>query len=124
MAEVLEITGIPEFQFNLKEVARTILEQLAAALYQEGLRILKLAQERTPVHTGALRDSARISQPQISDKEISITLSFGDETVTYAISVHEKINVRHISGRSKFLESVLLEESMRIVHNIAIAVQL
>lgn len=104
---------------NLRDVTKDILQQIADALYEEAERILELARKRVPVKSGALRDSGQVHQPVISGDEISVTISFGSETVMYAIAVHERIQVKHLNGRSKFLESVCLEEASNVDANIA-----
>lgn len=118
------IQGIPECIANLQKYTREIRERIAAAFVVEANRILAIAKSRTPVRSGALRDSGRVSGVSITPDEISIAISFGDEVVHWAISVHERTQVRHISGRSKFLESVILEEMNNVLQNIANAIRL
>lgn len=106
-------------EVHLQFLTKEILKQIGDALYKECVRLVELAKLRTPVNTGNLRDSGRVSPPVVSDMEVSVTMSFGDdEVVKYAIPVHERVYVRHITGRSKFLESVILEESSSVLANI------
>lgn len=42
----------------------------------------------------------------------------------YAISVHERLQVKHINGESKFLEKTMLEEAGNVLGNIAKMVKL
>ena len=103
------ILGIQECEETLRTIPRKFLERIGELLYDEAIKLLELTKARTPVKTGALRDSGFINQPQITNDEVSVTISFGSEVVTWAIPVHERTYVKHVTGRSKYLESVILE---------------
>lgn len=114
-----QILGISQMQANVESWARNSWRKVADELYQEARRILELAQKRVPVKTGALRDSGKVDKPVITADQISVTISFGDgSSAAYAIKVHEDLKVRHVSGRSKYLESVMLEEVPNVARNI------
>lgn len=104
-----KIEGLPEL----------LLELIGKALFEEALEILEEAKRRVPVLTGALRDSGKVAGPFVEGKEVSVVISFGDETVTWAIPVHERTYVKHMTGRSKYLESVILEQSSAVLQRIA-----
>lgn len=103
------IQGIAAAQANLIATANLIRSQIARGMVIEANRLLDLAIARTPVKTGQLRDSGAVSDPVITSDEISITMSFGGGSVTWAVAVHERTYIKHRTGQSKFLESVFLE---------------
>lgn len=118
------ISGIIEMETHLQFLIRNYRERVADALYEEAVRILELAKRRVPILTGALRDTGAVSQPIITRNEVYVLISFGDEIVKYAIPVHERIYAKHITGQSKYLESVMQEEESRVLSNIARKLQL
>ena len=119
-----EILGIVEVQRGLEEAVRRVWNDVAAALEKEAQRVLELAQKRTPVKTGALRDSGQVHPAEITRDGISVTISFGTEAVMYAIVVHESLHVRHLNGEAKFLEKTMLEQAPSVMANIASMVRL
>jgi Bacteriophage HK97-gp10, putative tail-component len=80
------------------------------ALTKLGAEEMEEAQRRVPVATGDLRDSGMVHPPKWkANKAVSIELTFGGGQVTYAIPVHEDLEVFHRNGQAKYLESVLNE---------------
>ncbi len=118
MADAFVIEGLVETEENILREIQKIWYRVADAFYQEALRIMEIAKSRTPVRSGALRDSGIVFPPEISQNEIRITMSFGGDSITYAIVVHERLDVVHVIGQAKFLESVMLEEMGSILPNI------
>jgi hypothetical protein len=84
----------------------------------EAEQILKEAQSRCPVATGRLRDSGRVIVED-NGREIRATIVFGDVDVSYATVVHERVDIHHTHGRSKFLESVLNEARSTLARALA-----
>lgn len=120
MADGFFIQGIPELFWNIEKETDAILKRLASTLYQEALRILEIAKSRVPVKTGALRASGKVHPPVITKNEVSVMISFGDETVTWAVPVHERMYVKHVTGQAKYLESVILEEMKGLERKLAV----
>jgi hypothetical protein len=87
----------------LKNVTRRYPEAAAKGLYEEGLEVMAEAQRRTPVDTGRLRASGRTSLPKRSSNP-EVVLSFGTD---YGIYVHERTELRHVTGEAKFLENAV-----------------
>lgn len=58
-----------------------------------------------PVDTGALRDSGTVGDVEIdSSGNFNISMTFGNESVFYAIFVHEDLTAHHPHGQAKYLE--------------------
>ena len=90
----------------LTRIEGHIGEWSGEALLKVGQEILEVAKERTPVVTGALRDSGQVELVPGDNPEVNIV--FGGEDTAYAIYVHENLKAKHTPpGRSKFLESAV-----------------
>jgi hypothetical protein len=110
------LKGSSEIQARLKSLVEQHQRAAAAALYQEGLKIMAASVERTPVDTGALRQSANVSPPEGSGSKIHVELTYGKD---YAAAVHEKTEVHHEVGQAKFLESALSDAAGDFQKNLA-----
>ncbi|MEM4167752.1 MAG: HK97 gp10 family phage protein [Candidatus Caldarchaeum sp.] len=65
--------------------------------------ILEDAKRRTPVRTGALRNSGHIR----SLDEDRFLIAFGGPAAPYAYYVHENLKARHRVGEAKYLEKAM-----------------
>lgn len=91
---------------KLQEVAQRVPERVQDALGQVGDQILEDAQSRVPVSTGELRDSG-YAQPV----EGGVRVGFSAE---HATAVHERLDLEHEDGESKFLERAVLAREDQI----------
>ena len=103
------LAGSDEVRRNLERLAKGILAEAGRALAVEAKPIEKESRKRTPVSTGALRDTHRISEPEIRGGVASVAIGVGDASTPYAVFVHESIEATHASGQSKFLQSATLD---------------
>jgi hypothetical protein len=77
------------------------------------------SQELVPRDTETLADSMQVSAPVIDGDTATVTLSYGrtddsnpktgQSSSTYAVSVHERLDVPHPHGVAKYLETSVLE---------------
>jgi len=114
----MKLRGLDEMTANLKRIGASAHEQTKTALEAEATRLLDEAKSRTPVDTGALRDSGRVTLVE-SGTTVKATISFGDEAVDYAVEVHENLEAHHETGEAKFLEKTMNEESVNVAANLA-----
>jgi Bacteriophage protein of unknown function (DUF646). len=105
------VIGVAKLGNTLRKLARDVPGVVAAALYEEAKIEMREAKRRTPVETGALRDSGLVYKPMIDGSMISCTMTFGVPDPYYAIYVHEDLEAHHDVGEAKFLESTLLESA-------------
>lgn len=113
----LRIRGLTEMSRKLKKLAEEYPKMVAAASFTELNIEKKESMRRTPVDSGALRDSHKVIEPEIRGTQIMTGISVGDWNVNnrgevtnqYAIPVHEDIFAEHMEGQAKFLESTLRE---------------
>jgi hypothetical protein len=80
-----------------------------AALYQEGEAIMTESKRQCPVDLGNLRATGHVSQPEMQQGHITVTLAYGGPSATYAIVQHERLDFRHTVGGPKYLERPTLE---------------
>jgi hypothetical protein len=104
---------------NMKKLDHTIPLVAAAALYQEALVEQKKSMKRTPVDTGALRDSHQTSAPKWKGQNLEVTIKVGGPAAGYAVIVHEDMEAIHPVGQAKFLESTILESAPFLLARIA-----
>lgn len=116
----IQLKGADELRRRLASIAD--LAPLARPLFTEAQRIMSESKQRVPVSTGALRSSGVVLPPEVRRREISVTLSYGDTSVDYAIHVHERLDIRHPTGQSKYLEQPLNEMEIGARKRIAAAV--
>ncbi len=109
------IIGEKKMAAKLQAIALKIPAKAAAALFIEANIEATEVRRRIPVDTGALRGSTEVSKPKVEGgvalADISVTISVGGPGVTYAIPVHENLDAFHKTGRSKYLESVIMESA-------------
>ena len=116
------VVGMAELLRKLKNLPMAVIVEAAQALYEEAQIEMKEAKRRTPVDTGALRDSGTVNAPLITSTGISVKLHFGsfDPSSEYAVYVHEDLEANHPNGgQAKFLESTLLESAPYMKRRVA-----
>jgi hypothetical protein len=109
---------------NIKKLDHTVPLVAAAALYQEALVVQKESMKRTPVDTGALRDSHQTSLPKWQGQNLEVTIQVGGPAAGYAVIVHEDMEAVHKVGEAKFLERTIQESEPHMLERIAKRMQL
>lgn len=84
-----------------EQVARNIEKAAELAALAAGEKLLDEAVQRTPVETGTLRGSAKVT---VEGKESVVSYN-----TKYAARQHEEVGWHHHDGQAKFLESALLD---------------
>jgi len=109
-----KIEGLKELQNKIKKLHPEYAKAWRKALWHAGMFLKGEAQRRTPVDTGALRNSAQyrtLGSGWNSIGEVSY------HTI-YAVAVHEVHPTK-----SKFLESAYRENRNEIFHRLSTALQ-
>lgn len=84
-------------------------EEFGKALREVGSIVMKNSKADTPVDTGALRASHRLSGPEGSKTMMSVSVTVGGPSALYATYVHEDLNAKHPKGgHAKFLENAVM----------------
>lgn len=113
--------GLDKVQRALDALGPRIAGVFMTALVEEAEIEMTEAKRRTPVRTGALRDSGkvRLKQQGSSKWEFEVQLAFGGPTAPYAVYVHENPWATHPVGQWKFLESTLVESAPYLAARVA-----
>ncbi len=104
---------------RIRDLKKSIPQQIAKALYIEAQIEATESKKRTPVEFGHLRDSTTVSDPVIDGDAVSVLITVGGVAAPYAIHVHENLEALHEVGQAKFLESTLLESRPYIAGRVA-----
>ena len=102
----ITVTGFARVQERLAALAEEFGEAVGNAVRAESEIIMTEAKRRTPVLTGALRESGNVTGP---DGDGDVVLGFGGPATPYAVYVHENLEAYHRVGRAKFLESAVMD---------------
>lgn len=108
MASVIRLTlhGDEVLYARLANAPQKVQRAAGEGLRAAGEKILDEAGERTPVDTGRLKGSRAMVGPTGSGNKIEVVLQYG---TTYAIYVHERLELNHPVGQAKFLESAVID---------------
>jgi len=101
-----KVTGTAKVMARLKKLEKSAPEAVVIGLMALGEKIIASAVKRTPVDTGRLRQTAYVAPPEDSGYRNTVEIGFGTK---YAVPVHEKTEVSHTTGESKFLQKAWLE---------------
>lgn len=126
MANEAEFTlkGAEDVQRKLLLLAQRLPNEVARALFEEAEIEKAESMRRTPVDTGSLRSSHRVSKPKIEGRQITVTISVGGVAAPYAVIVHEDTYASHAVGQAKFLESTILESARFMAARVARRIEL
>lgn len=91
------------------------LVAIGAEIYREGTDIQRTSIPLVPVDTGALHNSSYVTEPVIANDHVSVEVGYGgvatqinpktgEPTTSYALKVHEDLQVHHKVGQAKYLE--------------------
>lgn len=118
-----KVTGDDIVLKTLDAVAERFAAQLPEALRAELEIEATESQQRTPVDTGALRRSTRVTVDG-QGRETVGTIAVGGPAAPYAVYVHENLSAHHPIGQAKFLESTITESAPFLAARIAKRVEL
>lgn len=97
--------GLNKILEKYEKAGRSLPEIMANSITNSHEKIMTVAKSRTPVLTGALRDSGEVRAAEIEGDTIKSVGAFGGGNITYALEVHENLNAHHNIGQAKFYES-------------------
>ena len=129
MAVTIRIKGLDDLRTALARAGPQAPAALAGALKSQAETIMTTAKRRTPVgggpyspndpHPGQLRGSGTVLHPRVSGSSVSVTLGFGGAAKDYALRQHEHTEYRHHVGRSKYLESAMIDAAPTLASALA-----
>lgn len=100
-----------DMQWNGDALARKI-EQGRTSAARRGAHLLRdEAVQRTPLETGTLRNSAKVTA---SDGEAAVSYN-----TPYAVKQHEELGYQHKDGQAKYLETAMIDTRAKIAEAVA-----
>lgn len=109
---------------KIQAVTRKLPKKLERSMMIEwGIELVEV-KERTPVKTGALRDSEHLEGPHWKWNKVTVEIVAGNDSIDYAWPVHEDLSMFHPHGQAKYIESVLFESAPFMASRIAKRVHL
>lgn len=108
MAIKSRVIGLGSLKAKLNSLGDGANSVAATVLYQESEKIITDAKRLTPVLTGDLRNSGFVRPPLICKSGVSVELGFGGAAASYAVFVHERVDIPHKVGQAKFLEAAFV----------------
>ena len=109
------VKGADVVSARLTQLARRFPMAAAVALNEIAEEIMTDAKEHTPVETGRLRASGKVSDMATPGK-MEVRLTYGTE---YAVHVHENLAARHPVGEAKFLERAIDRRAGTLARDLA-----
>ncbi len=110
-------SGLQTLLQKFQDRPAQMTKALGQAVFMEGEELISVAKPLTPVLHGNLRSSGYVELPIVTGTSVAVTAGFGgvagtgnqggetnDESVGYAIFVHEDTTKKHPVGQAKFLE--------------------
>ncbi len=121
------MTGLDRLRYLLDGAADRVVDEVKAELWQFAQEVMTDSKQVVPVDTGALMSSGQVSTPAVSGREISVALGYGNQSVGYALYVHENMSpnvhwTRPGSG-PKYLENPLKAKQDQLGPRVAGAVR-
>lgn len=116
---------LSEFLSAVRTGSQAVRRAAARGLDRVGLQILSEAQDKCPIDTGHLQNSAVGVPAEVTDGAITKTIGFN---AAYAAAVHENLNAHfntqaNPNAQAKFLESTMRQWEDRFGPALADAVQ-
>ena len=110
MADGITIHGLDQLAAKLSVYAEDMSDAVARGMVEFGGEIEAESVKLTPIDTGELRSRSYIHGPLYDSKNQQYTMVVGYEKDTpaensYAVQVHEYVEVHHDVGQAKFLET-------------------
>lgn len=113
----LTITGHHTFRAGTRRAQATVDHYSKRLVLAEAREVLKRALFFCPIKTGRLRSTGRVRRQRAGLRGVgthTVEVVFGGRRASYAVEVHERLDVRHAPPtQAKFLWRALVERRMK-----------
>lgn len=125
------IEGLDQLKHLIDSARRGLKKAVKRELLRHAEEVMTESKQRVPVKTGALMNTGKVMPPVETGTTVQVDLGYGDESVDYALIVHEEVNApsgaainwtRPGSG-PKYLQGPFDEKADELMPRIATAVQ-
>lgn len=125
------ISGLTNLIDLLEKAPGRMRKEVSTELYRFAEEVMNDSKQIVPVDTGALMSTGKVMPPVDNGNQIDVTLGYGDESVDYALIVHEElqspsgnpINWMRPGSGPKFLETPLKAKQDQLPGRIVDAVK-
>lgn len=107
----IRFEGADRMSARIRQIADRFPDRVAGALLVETEIEAAECKRRTPVDTGALRNSIHVVGPSVRGRTISTAIVAGGPAAPYALIVHEDLDAFHPTGEAKYIERPLMESA-------------
>lgn len=108
----MNVTGVKEIKAKLEAHKKRVSARFLPALMEGGLFLQGESQSIVPVKTSNLEGSAYTRPEEVTPFRVVVAIGY---EASYAVYVHERIELRHKPGKqAKFLEQPLREKRDRM----------
>lgn len=111
--------GTPELTAKLRQLEVQFPKAFARALHEEAVAVGQLANsaDYIPVDTGRMRASFYVTPPTLSPLgQVDVSLGYATD---YAVYVHERPELRHVTGRAFWLRDAMQERQAGLAGRLA-----
>lgn len=96
------INGLDALRQKLTDFRKSLPQAVGKAMYQFAEEVMGDSKGTyVPVDTGALMNTGHVDPPVISGTSVTVELGYGDESVGYALIVHEELGISRGHGPGK-----------------------
>lgn len=120
----IRVSGVPDVKATLRRLGDRADDEFGNAMWRRGVKLMTKikAGQYVPVDLGMLRKSGHVTKPEKRRGVIVVEVGFGgpagsgnhggdtnEETVGYAVYVHEDLQAHHEVGQAKYLTEPAME---------------
>jgi hypothetical protein len=124
-----KVGGIQRVARELELAPSKVAAAALAGMLEHAQHVMALSQAQVPRGTGTLADSGYVGIPISTRYTVTVPLGYGgandkvnpisgESASTYAMPVHELVEIRHENGKAKFLEDPLNESGADLLETI------
>lgn len=106
----VEVVDLDKVFGALDALGPAVMDAAQEAAIEEANYELTLTKAEVPVDTGALYETGRVELVDNDAGEVTAAIAYGDETVDYALAVHEDLEAVHPHGKAKYVEDPVRAE--------------
>lgn len=99
------IRGLDQAIAAARAFGRKAAHEMGGAMYREMEAVMADAKDKdeVPVDLGTLRSTGHVQPPRNESGGIVVRAGFGGPAAGYALKVHEDLDVRHTTGKARYL---------------------
>lgn len=122
MRTVVTLEGMDALERIVERGSKDVGKILARAVFSEANTVLNESKKIVPVDLGVLKNSGKVSRPEVTPAGVEVEITYGGAAAPYALYVHEDPDAQHKPGKTyKYLEQPVMARRDVFVRNVKIA---